>query len=402
VVGWTLAAACLLTATARAQPPRPAPLGDGPWIFDTAEGFQIRVSILTRGLSQPWSLAFLPDGRLLVTERPGRLRIVRNGTLDPQPIAGVPEVLVERTGGLMDVVLHPRFAENGLVYLTYSKPGDKGATTAIARGRLEGMALRDVVDVFVADAWSRSNSNYGGRIVFDREGMLFLSIGDRSSSGQERSAELAQREHAQDPSDHAGAILRLHDDGRVPGDNPFSKREGYRPEIYSFGHRNPQGLALHPETGALWATEHGPQGGDELNVIVAGGNYGWPVVTYGREYSGARLAVRPWQAGMEQPLLFWVPSIAVTGLTFYTGDRFPAWRGDAFVGGLVEARTAGTGHLERLVFSREEGGEVGREALLRELRQRIRGVHQGPDGLLYVLTAENDGAILRIEPAGQP
>ena len=369
----------------------PVLLPDGPMVFDTAEQHKIRVVIVAKGFDHPWSLAFLPDGSMLVTERSGRLRIVRNGALDPQPILGVPEVFPKHPyWGLMDVALHPQFAQNKLLYLTYLKPVDKGRSTlALARGRFDGHALADVRDIFVMTP----PGGGGSRIAFGPDGTLYMTT---SSPGGNR---------AQDPSDLGGKVLRLRDDGSVPKDNPFVGRAGQRPEIFTLGHRNNVGLAVQPETGAVWATEHGPQGGDEINVLLPGRNYGWPLVSYGRTYEGARVSEIPWREGMEQPLVFWVPSIAVTGIAFYTGDRFPAWKGNVFVGGLQTARIARTGHVERIVFN-QRGEEQRRESLLTELKKRVRDVRQGPDGLLYVLVeddwaGENGGetALLRIEPA---
>jgi aldose sugar dehydrogenase len=389
-VSFTVAAGAAVVAQ-QVRPPRNFPLGDGPWVFDTVEG-PVRVVVVSKGISHPWSLAFLPDGSMLVTERGGRLRIIRNGVLDPQPIAGVPQVHTVRLAGLMDVVLHPRFAENHLVYLTYSKAGatvEKGSTTALARGRFDArtLTLADVRDIFVADAWGPGWGDYGSRLAFGKDGMLYMTIGDR-----------ADPKRAQDTSQHAGTIVRLRDDGSVPDDNPFVGKAGYRPEIYSYGHRSEEGLVFHPVTGALWETEHGPNGGDEINIIQPGGNYGWPIVTFGHNYDGTNLAEKPWHEGMLGPQLFWVPSIATSGLAFYTGDRFPAWKGNVFVGGMRTGEIAGTGHLERLVFSEKTGGELRRESLLTELHQRIRDVRQGPDGLLYLLTEEEAAALLRIEP----
>ena len=369
-------------------------LGDGPWTFDTLEPpARIRVSVITKGLSHPWGLAFLPNGDMLVTERAGSLRVIRAGVLDRQPIAGVPQVLEASSGGLMDIALHPEFATNRFVYFVYVKPGKSDdsseeyfATTALARGRFNGAALTEVRDVFVADAWSPAPGGHGSRIIFEPDGTLYLTLPHRR-----------EPDRAQDPSDHVGTIVRVRDDGEVPHDNPFVGRAGYEPEIYSYGHRVPEGLAFHPETGQLWATEHGPQGGDELNIILPGRNYGWPVVTYGRRYDGSVISERPWREGMEQPELFWVPSIAPSGMTFYTGDRFSEWKGNLFVGAMEVAGMPGTGHLERLVFN--DNGEQRREWLLSELKQRIRDVRQGPDGLLYVLTEEAEAALLRIEPA---
>lgn len=349
----------------------------------------VRVVTLAEGLANPWSIAFLPDGGILVTERSGQLRIVRDGRLDPEPVAGVPESLYAGQGGLLEVSLHPDFAENNRVYLTYSKAGDQGATTALARGTFDGRRLNDVEDIFVADAWAATNLHYGSRLAWAADGALFMTVGERN-----------MRDRAQDPGDHAGSIVRLDDDGGARDDNPFVGRAGYRPEIYSYGHRNPQGLMIHPETGDLWTNEHGPQGGDEVNVVTAGGNYGWPAVTFGREYSGAVITDRPWQAGMQQPLAYWVPSIGVSGMTAYTGDAFPEWRGSVFVGALA-ARGAG---VHRIGF--DVDGPDERESILSELGARVRDVRQGPDGYLYVVTdantarEANSGSLLRLEPAG--
>jgi len=369
----------------------PVPLPDGPVVYDTAEQHKIRVVIVTKGLSHPWSLAFLPDGAMLVTEREGRLRIVRNGVLDPQPISGLPQIHARGLAGLMDIVLHPKFADNRLVYFAYSKPGDKGATLAVARGRLDGMALTDVRDIFVADAWlsgtGASDGSFGSRLVFDRDGALFITSGDRGIPAG-----------GQNPNDHFGKILRLRDDGSVPTDNPFVGKAAYKSEIYSLGHRNQQGLALNPLTGELWENEQGPNGGDEINIIKPGRNYGWPLVSFGRTYAGPQQSEVPWREGMEPPTIFWVPSIAVSGLTFYTGDKFPTWKNNVFVGGLREGEIPRTGHVERIVFN-DKWEELRREKLLVEMRQRIRDVREGPDGLLYLLTEEDQAALLRIEPA---
>ena len=287
----------------------------------------------------------------------------------------------------MDVALHPRFSENQLVYLTYSKPGDEGVRVTLARGRLNGLALRDVRDLFLSDP---VRGTAASRVVFAPDGTLFMTVGGAfgASTGGRR---------AQDPADTVGKVVRLRDDGSVPDDNPFVGREGYRPEIYSLGHRNQLGLTIHPDTGALWLHENGPLGGDEINLIRAGGNYGWPVVSYSREYSGPRVAFRTWQEGMEPAEIVWLPSIAPSGMVFYDGDRFPNWRGSLFVGALRTGMIRNTGHLERIVFN-ERGEEVRREWLLAELRQRIRDVRQGPDGLIYVLTDADEAALLRIEP----
>ena len=360
------------------------PLGAGPWTFDSAEQ-RIRVSLVAGGLVRPWSLAFLPNGDMLVAELPGRLRLVHADRLDPEPIAGVPAVHAVQQSGLKDIALHPQFASNRLVYLVYVKAGEGGAsTTAIARGRLDGHALTNVSDVFVANAWTTRDADTGARLAFDRAGFLYVTLGDRF-----------QLDKVQDPASHFGKVLRLRDDGSVPGDNPFVGQQGHAPEVFTLGHRNAQGLAVHPATGALWSTEHGPQGGDELNVLAAGKNYGWPLATYGVDYGGGALTTTPVRPDMEPPRVYWVPGIFPSGLAFYTGSRFPAWRGDVFIGAM--GRSA-TGHLQRVVFD-AQGLEVGQEALLTDLHQRIRDVREGPDGFLYVLTDENPGALLRIEPA---
>ena len=392
---------CVVVAVGAAQqrrrnPDAPRPPGlprvalpDEPLIFNTHEIAEVRVVVVTRGLSHPWGLAFLPGGDMLVTERQGRLRMIRDGVLDPEPVDGVPEVLARGLSGLMDVALHPQFAENRLVYLSYTRPlGEREATVALIRGRLDGMALRDVEDVFVAEPFGGSTAS--ARIAFAPDGLLYMTVGGSFGTNPEGA-------RAQDPSSHAGKLLRLRDDGSVPDDNPFVGRPGYKPEIFSMGHRNQQGLAFHPETSAPWATEHAVQGGDELNIIEPGKNYGWPVVSYGRQYNGPRVTERFWADGMQEPLVFWVPSIAPSGLTFYTGDRFPQWKGNLFVGSLMTGRIGRTGHVERIVFN-ENGEELAREWLLTELRQRIRDVKQGPDGLLYVLTEANQAALLRLEP----
>jgi glucose/arabinose dehydrogenase len=380
-----------LTAPVRSQQEPPLglpvpPLGPGPFVFDTAEQPKIRVTVLVRGLVHPWAIAFLPDGTMLITERPGRLRIIRNGVLDPLPIAGVPAVRTDGNGGLMDIALHPRFSENRLVYLTYTKPvgGGRGAP-ALARGRLDERALVEVKDLVVTDAFD-GNSGLNGRVVFGRDGLVYFSTGGNVGKV------------SQDPGSLRGKILRLKEDGSVPADNPFVGHPGYRPEIYTLGHRNTLGLIVHPDTGAIWQHENGPNGGDEINIIVRGKNYGWPVVSFGRDYAGPRVSEHPTREGMESPLVSWIPSIAVAGMTVYAGSRFPRWKGNVFVGAMREGEIPGTGHLQRIVFNAKTE-EMRRESMLRELRQRIREVREGPDGLLYLLTDDDDGALLRVEPA---
>ncbi len=374
----------------------PVPLPGEPVIYDTAQRQRIRVSVVADGLTYPWGFAFLPDGSVLVTERLGTLRRIRDGVLDPTPIAGIPDVSLQgQLEGLMDVAVHPDFSQNRLVYLTYSKPTETGSTVALARGRFEGAALSEVRDVFVADDTEMTGG--ASRLAFAPDGSLYMTLGGAFGG---------RRPLAQDPASHVGKVLRLRDDGTAPHDNPFAGRDGALPEVYSLGHRNPMGLAVHPETGEVWASEHAPMGGDEVNRILPGRNYGWPVVSYSREYYGPRVSERPWQEDMEQPEIVWIPSIAPSGLVFYSGDRFPAWRGDLFAGSLMTGRIDRTGHLERIELNRQ-GMEERREWLLADLRQRIRDVDQGPDGLLYVLTGgsflgrdpeHGAAALLRIEP----
>jgi aldose sugar dehydrogenase len=381
------AGACAAPASAQQAPPIGSPhqaLGAGPFTFDTAEQHKIRVVVVARGLPHPWSLAFLPDGNMLITERGGRLRMVRDGVLDPQPLAGVPKVNAVRNAGLFDIVLHPRFAENKLVYFTYSKPGEGGqSATTLARAKLDRGGFTEVKDLFVSD-WSTVLG--GSRIGFAKDGTIFMTTG------------AATGPLSQDPMSDYGKVLRFKEDGTIPSDNPFVGKAGYKPEIYSLGHRDQLGLAINPETGAVLTNENGPNGGDEINLILPGRNYGWPISSYGRTYDGPRVSETPLKEGIEQPLVLWIPSIALSGMTFYTGDRFPAWKGNVFVGGMRYGEIPGTGRLERVVFNAKME-EMRRESLLVDLKQRVRDVRQGPDGLLYVLTEEEDGALLRIEPA---
>ncbi len=359
-------------------------LPDHPVEYDTGEGQRIRVSAVTKALEYPWSLAFLPDGSMLIAERAGRLRILRNGVLDPKPVAGAPAAYSVGESGLpgavhgyMDIALHPKFAENGWVFLTYTKPVDeKRRVVAVARGRWDGHGLTDVRDIFVSDQGGTS------RIAFGRDGTLFMTTTGRDP---------------QDPNTLGGKVLRFRDDGSIPDDNPFVGKAGHRPEVYTLGHRSSLGLAMHPGTGEMWENENGPNGGDEINILRPGRNYGWPIVSYGRTYPGPWQSERPGHAGFEPPVVYWMPAIAVSGMVFYTGDRFPKWKGDVFVGSLRTGEIPGTGHLERILFN-EKMEELRRESLMTDLRQRIRDVRQGPDGLLYVLTDEKQGALLRIEP----
>jgi glucose/arabinose dehydrogenase len=396
IAGIVLTASTAIKAQQRGTPTAPPPinwpspaLADGPIVLDTAIQHQVRLTVI-KGFNQPWSMAFLPTGGILVTERPGRLRIVRDGVLDPNAVAGVPEVRAQGLAGLMDIALHPRFNENKLVYLTYHKPagpnaaaGNNAPIITLARGRWDGNGLTDVRDIFSANP-----NNNASRIVFGRDGMIYMSIGVGDPPNAAR---------AQDPNDLAGKVLRLRDDGTVPSDNPFVGRAGHRPEIYTIGHRNILGMAVNPDTGAIWSCEAGPNGGDEINVLQLGKNYGWPVVSFGRFYLGPRVTEKPWQEDMEPPVVFWVPAITPSGLTFYTGDKFPNWKNNVFVGGLRQGEVPRSGHIDRIDFN-QKWEELHRESILRELQQRVRDVKQGPDGYLYALTAENTGALIRIEP----
>ena len=373
--------------------PPPTTLSAEPQVFHTQE--QTFRVVPMKGLNRPWALAFLPNGDMLISEHGGRLRIVRDGVLDPEPLAGIPEVFTRRRKGLMDIALHPRFEQNQFVYFTYHKASPKhrlAATTVLARGKFEGRgALVEVRDLFVADA-DYMGAAQTSRILFAPDGKLYMVVGVPGRY------EVGTADSAQDPANHHGKMLRLNDDGTVPDDNPFVNTPGHRPEIFALGIRNSNGLALHPDTGELWETENGPQGGDEVNIIRAGRNYGWPVVSYGRDYSGELTGGRAGpqrtqrQAeGVEDPVFFWSPSISPAGLMFYTGDRFPNWNGDLFVGALRGFE------IQRLIFN-DRGLLVRQQSLLRELKQRIREVKQGPDGLIYALTDADDGALLRIEP----
>ena len=340
-----------------------------------------RIVRVTEGLDHPWGLAFLPDGRMLVTEKPGRLRIVgRDGRIEPQPVAGLPQVTEHGQGGLMDVALHPKFADNALVYLSYAARGEGGVGTEVARGRLNGNRLENVEVLLRQQPKSGAGLHFGSRLVFDRAGYLFITQGDRG-----------EMQRAQRPGDHAGSVIRLHDDGRVPADNPFVGKDGWKPEKYTLGNRNMQGAALHPQTGLLWTHEHGPQGGDEINVMRPGVNYGWPVITYGVNYGiGTKIGEGTAKAGMAQPVHYWVPSIAPSGMAFYTADKFPRWRGDLFVGSLK------FGQLVRLRLDGER--VVKEERMLNGVLGRIRDVRAAPDGFIYLLTDESNGVIARLEP----
>jgi len=369
-LGW-LVAALVLPAAAQNLP-----------VSVQSEKQPFRVVSLTTGLEHPWSVAFLPDGRLLVTERQGRLRLIgADFKLQPRPVEGLPEIVAQGQGGLFDVALHPDYARNGWIYWAYNAPGPGGWGTALARGQLQGQRMTGVQVLFSMTPKTRSGHHFGGRIVFDRQGMVYLTLGDRG-----------EKDRAQIPGDHAGSVIRLHDDGRVPADNPFVRQSGARPEKWTLGNRNIQGAALHPLTGLLWTHEHGPQGGDEINVMRAGRNYGWPVITHGVNYGiGTAIGEGKSKPGMEQPLHVWTPSVAPSGMTFVGGDKFPNWRGNLLVGALRGQM------LLRLELSEER--VIREERLLQGQIGRIRDVRMGPDGLIYLLTDDAAGALLRLEPA---
>ena len=378
-LGGLVGLAAISTTTAQGQ------------VYESVE-HDFRVVTVAEDIQHPWSIAFLPDGDMLFTQRTGELRIVRDGKLLPDPVEGVPETRVINQGGLQEIAVHPDFENNRIVYLSYSKPNGSRGTTALIRARFENDMLNDVEEIFEADAWNERGGHFGAKIAFDEDGYLFMSVGDRQSPP---TGDL-ENHPAQDPTTHFGTIIRLMDDGSVPEDNPFVGHASIRPEIWSYGHRNPQGLAFHPETGDLWATEHGPQGGDELNLIMPGVNYGWPVIGYGVNYrSGIPIHAAGEREGMEQPKTFWIPSIGASGLMIYDGDAFPEWRGDIFAGGLAATH-------RRLSRISVDGGRVmTRESLLHDVF-RIREVRQGPDGFIYLATDNRAGGltdIVRLEPA---
>jgi glucose/arabinose dehydrogenase len=357
------------------------PLGDGPFVFDTAEQHKIKVTVMTKALASPFGMAFLPGGNILISERPGRLRIVRDGVLDPRPIEGLPKINARANAGLYDFVLHPQYAQNQWLYFAFSKPGEGNlSATVLAKAKLQGNALTQVQELYSTEM----GTNVGGsRLAFAQDGKILMTT---PAAGD--------IQKAQDPNSAYGKILRLNDDGTIPRDNPFVGRAGYRAEIYSMGHRDHLGLIVHP-SGAIFNAEHGPNGGDEVNLIKAGANYGWPEISFGRQYDGSRIP--PTKEGMEIPQIVWVPSIGPSGILFYTGDKFPAWKNNLFVGSARYGEIRGFGHLERVVLN-DKFEDVRRERLLDDLHQRFRDVRQGPDGLIYALTDQEVGALLKIEP----
>ncbi|MDP6705241.1 MAG: PQQ-dependent sugar dehydrogenase [Alphaproteobacteria bacterium] len=349
-----------------------------------SEHYKLRLVTVAEGLEYPWGLAFLPQGGMLVTEREGRLRLVSAEGRLSKPLQGVPKVYAVGQGGLLDVAIDPGYARNRRIYLSYAEPGRGGGGTAVARARFDtaGGRLSDVEVIFRQQPKSGGGRHFGSRLVFAPDGKLFITIGERG-----------QRDRTQDFTINRGQVIRINSDGSIPQDNPFVGRAGYRPEVWSYGHRNPQGAARHPETGRLWIHEHGAAGGDEINIPQAGKNYGWPVIAFGRHYSGGRIGVGTAKPGLEQPIYYWDPSIAPSGMAFYTGDKFPKWRGNLLVGALKY----------QLVARLELDGEkvAHEERILGRLAERIRDVRQGPDGYVYLLTDSDEGRILRLEPAGR-
>ncbi len=345
----------------------------------TSEKYHLKLVRLTTGLENPWGMAFLPDGAILISERPGRLRILKKDQLS-EPLTGLPPIARRGQGGLLDVVLHPDFATNKRVYFSYAAADSSGIGTEVAFAELKNTQLENLTVIFRMQPKSFSGHHFGSRLVFDNQNYLYITLGDRGD-----------KKRAQTPDDHAGSVIRLHDDGTIPKDNPFINQPGWSAEKFDLGHRNMQGATLHPETGELWTHEHGPQGGDEINIIKPGRNYGWPVITYGVNYGiGTKIGEGTSKAGMEQPLYYWAPSIAPSGMTFYTGDKFPAWKGNLLVGALKDQM------LVRLELSGQK--IVHEERFLQGEIGRIRDVQQGPDGYIYILTDEKDGELYRLEP----
>ena len=345
----------------------------------SSEKLEFSVAKVVQGLAHPWGMAFLPNGDILVTERVGRLRIVRDGALEPLPVAGVPKVAVGGQGGLLDIVLHPRFSETRLIYLSYAGPGNGGKGTEVARAHFVENRLVDLERILVVQPKTPGGRHFGSRLLFGPDGYLYVTTGERG-----------MKDRAQDLSDLAGKVIRITDDGQVPADNPFVGRPDVRPEIYTFGNRNPQGLALNPYTGEIWEAEHGPKGGDEINLLLPGANYGWPVISHGKSYAGTAVGEGTSKVGMEQPLRHWTPSISPSGMTFYTGKQFALWQGNLFLGALSG---------RALVRLEIDGAEiVHEERLIEDLGDRIRDVRQGPDGHLYLLTDASYGALLRLDP----
>jgi glucose/arabinose dehydrogenase len=389
----------LLLAAATGRGQQASSGTDAPQILD-ADGGKIRVVTVATGLFHPWSLAFPDAHTILVSERNGRLRMIRDGALQSEPVWTSPSATGESGDALHFLAIHPKFSQNQLVYVSYPKRDQERVTLAVARGRLSGSKLTDVQEIFVADAWE-TGGNLAGRVFFTPDGMLYVTVGDRDRLCCTGTEDNSLRMKAQALDNHVGKTLRLRDDGTVPPDNPFVGRAGAKAEIFSYGHRNGYGLAVNPETGELWQAEIGPMGGDEVNILLPGHNYGWPLVSTGRNYTGTLVSDQPWaRPGMDNPRIHWVPSISPSSIIFYTGDKFPRWKNNLFVGSLTQQQ------LIRIAFHQRSQAER-REGLLVPLHQRIRDVQQGPDGYIYVATERAsqgntaDGSVLRIEPADQ-
>ncbi|MDW3096115.1 MAG: PQQ-dependent sugar dehydrogenase [Gammaproteobacteria bacterium] len=345
-----------------------------------SDQYLFKLNTITDKLNRPWGLAFLPNGDFLITERVGRLRIVKNGQLDPNPIVGLPKnIFVKGQGGLLDVAIHPEFATNNLVYISYAGGDENNASTEVAKGRLVNNNLEDTETIFIAEPKTEGSLHYGSRLVFAADGTLYITTGDRYD----------RLHDAQKPSNHLGSIIRINDDGTIPKDNPFLGHKTIQAEVYSYGHRNPQGITIRPSDQTIWSHEHGPRGGDEVNKLKPGANYGWPAITYGIDYSGEIISDKTHSHGMEQPIVYWDPSIAPSGMAFYTGNQFPQWKGNLFIGALVSK------HLRRIVM---KGDKIIKQEILLEGTARIRDVRNGPDGYLYILTDEKNGKLLRLEP----
>lgn len=357
---------------------------------EVAAAQRFQKATVLENLEHPWSVAWLPDGAMLITERPGRLRIVRNGTLDPTPIAGVPPVLAVNQGGLMEVSVHPRFAENRFVYLTYSHGTPDANRTRVARATFDGKSLQNLQVIFEVSQAKPGGQHFGSRIVWLPDNTMLVAIGDGGNPPVQLGGDLI-RKQAQNLRSHLGKIVRLNDDGSVPQDNPFRTNASADPAIWSYGHRNIQGLSFDPTTQRIWSTEHGARGGDELNLVAPGQNFGWPIVTHSQEYAGGEISQERSRPGMVDPKTVWTPATAPSGLAVYTGDRFPGWRGSLFAGGLVSRDV-------RRIQVDAAGNVVDQQSI--EVGQRVRDVRQGPDGLLYILTDEPNGQLIRLEPAG--
>ena len=371
----------IITLLALLNPPEISVSAERKQIIKT-EKESVSFEIITEGLNHPWALAFLPDSNILVTERSGQLRLIdKQGKLNSAPIQGLPDIYSKGQGGLLDVALHPDFFKNQLIYFSYVERGNGGVGTAVARGKLEDSRLENVEVIFRLSRKTRTNRHFGSRLLFDKKGYLFITLGERG-----------ERPRAQDINDHAGSLIRIYDDGRIPKDNPFVNNSDAKPEIYSYGHRNMQGAALHPVTGKIWTHEHGPKGGDEINIPKKGANYGWPIITYGVNYGiGTKIGEGTHKKGMEQPIHYWVPSIAPSGMAFYTGDKFKKWKGNLFVGSLKFRQ------LVRLELNGEK--VVHEERMFTNLFGRIRDVRQGSDGFIYLLTDADNGKLIRLSPA---